>query len=49
MCPLSRLIDLDAEGHVIGIEILERASVSVFVILSMSAIENLPLEMVEQG
>jgi uncharacterized protein YuzE len=49
MCPSSRLIDLEAEGHLIGIEILE-ASVRVGIRdLVKVGIENLPLEMVEQG
>ena len=43
------VIDLDADGHVIGIEILD-ASVRIGIrdLVNVS-IENLPVEMVEQG
>lgn len=43
------VVDLDAEGHLIGIEILD-ASVRVGITeLVNVSIENLPVEMVEQG
>ena len=43
------VIDLDAEGHLIGIEILD-ASIRIGIrdLVNVS-IENLPMEMVEQG
>jgi hypothetical protein len=43
------VVDLDAEGHVIGIEVLDASSRIGIQDFANVTIENLPLEMVAEG
>lgn len=43
------VVDLDAEGHIIGIEVLDASSRIGIQGLVNVTIENLPLEMVAEG